>query len=40
MPIEKIQIFLGHERIENTRIYAKTSAKDIEEAFREVMKTI
>ena len=40
MPIEKIQIFLGHEKIENTRIYAKTSAKDVQEAFREVMKSI
>ena len=26
MPLEQIQIFLGHERIENTRIYAKNSS--------------
>ncbi len=38
MPLEQIQIFLGHERIENTRIYAKNSTYQIQEDFRKAMK--
>lgn len=37
MPLEQIQIFLGHERIENTRIYAKNSTKQIRQEFMQAM---
>ena len=37
MPLEQIQIFLGHERIENTRIYAKNSTEQIREEFKLAM---
>lgn len=37
MPLEQIQMFLGHEKIENTRIYAKNSAKQIQNEFRKAM---
>jgi len=37
MPLEQIQMFLGHERIENTRIYAKNSTEQIREEFKRAM---
>lgn len=37
MPLEQIQIFLGHERIENTRIYAKNSIEQIRKEFKQAM---
>lgn len=40
MPLEQIQIFLGHERIENTRIYAKNSTKQIREEFKKAMELL
>ncbi|RAP36109.1 integrase [Candidatus Marinamargulisbacteria bacterium SCGC AAA071-K20] len=40
MPLEQIQIFLGHERIENTRIYAKNSTEQIREEFKRAMKSL
>ncbi len=38
MSLDKIQVFLGHERIENTRIYAKNSPYQIQEDYRKIMK--
>lgn len=40
MPLEQMQIFLGHERIENTRIYAKNSTEQIREEFKRAMKSL
>jgi integrase/recombinase XerD len=37
MALEKIQMFLGHEHIENTRIYAKNSTEQIREKFKRAM---
>ncbi len=35
---DQIQMFLGHERIENTRIYAKNSTEQIRKEFKLAMK--
>ena len=37
MPIEQIQIFLGHEKLETTRIYAKNSPEQIRNEFKKAM---
>lgn len=38
MSFENVQIFLGHKRIENTRIYAKSSAYQIQAEYQQAMK--
>lgn len=38
MPLDQIQVFLGHSRIENTQIYAKNSAFKIQASYQQAMK--
>lgn len=40
MPLDQIQVFLGHEKIETTRIYAKNSVEQIREEFRKAINKI
>lgn len=40
MPLEQIQLFLGHEKIETTRIYAKNSVEQIREEFKKAISKI
>jgi len=37
MPLEQIQVFLGHEKLETTRIYAKNSPEQIRNEFKKAM---
>lgn len=39
MSFDKIQLFLGHRRIENTRIYAKSSVYQIQTEYKNAMKS-
>jgi integrase/recombinase XerD len=37
MPIEQIQKFLGHSKLETTQIYAESSAEMIKESYQRAM---
>ncbi len=37
MPIDQLQKFLGHERIETTRIYAETSVEAVKDGYLKAM---
>ena len=37
MPIEQIQKFLGHARLETTQIYAESTAEMIKDSYRRAL---
>lgn len=37
MPIEQIQKFLGHSRLETIQVYAESSAEMIKESYRKAL---
>lgn len=39
MPLEQIQKFLGHSKIETTQIYAESSAEMLKDSYRKALST-